>query len=214
MITRKGRCRTPQSNWPYLSDAHDLLDSSDGSVAAAFDIIGHGQVPITAYRSDTPESMNQLPERVETLLASARPCLVDFPRSDIYAFFNGQTERSLVRFFGARVHLPSLVDALAAVGYIVADIEPDPTHSQRRRRAKRRSGPTPTADKIRKAGEALMKEGHVPAETVQWEQFRKLLCNELGVKVGARGYSVDTIQAALRPILNKRRTKGAGNTEN
>jgi hypothetical protein len=114
-----------------------LLDCSDGSVAAAFDIIGLGRVPITAYRGDTPESMNRLPERVETLLANAKQCLVEFQLSDIYAFFNGQTERSMVRCFTARVHLPSLVDALAAVGFFVAGVEPDPTHSQRRRRQPR-----------------------------------------------------------------------------
>ena len=137
MIARKGRRHAPQSNWPFLSEAYDLLDGSDGSVAAAFDIIGQGQVPITAYRSDTPESMDRLPERVETLLAKARPCLVDFPRSDIFAFFDGQTERSMVRFFSARVDWPKLVNALAAVGFTVAGIKPDRTYSQRRRRQPR-----------------------------------------------------------------------------
>jgi hypothetical protein len=39
-----------ESNWPLLSGAYDRLDSSDGSVAAAFDIIGYGQSPVTANR--------------------------------------------------------------------------------------------------------------------------------------------------------------------
>jgi hypothetical protein len=69
---------------------------------------------------------------------------------------------------------------------------------------RRQHGPSPTADKIKEAGQALIDEGHMPPETVPWKQFQKMLCQKLRIQPGARGYSLDSIQNALRPLLQKR----------
>ena len=53
----------------------------------------------------------------------------------------------------------------------------------------------------------LIREDRVPGETVPWEQFQELLCEKLKVKPGTRGYGLDTIQNALRPILKERQAK-------
>ena len=68
---------------------------------------------------------------------------------------------------------------------------------------RKRSGPIPTADKIRQAGKTLIVAGHVPLETIFWARFQEKLCAELGVKPKSRGYSIDTIRKALRPILEQ-----------
>jgi hypothetical protein len=39
----------------------------------------------------------------------------------------------------------------------------------------------PKEDKIKEAGEALINEGHVPAETTSWVEFQKTLCDRLKV---------------------------------
>lgn len=69
---------------------------------------------------------------------------------------------------------------------------------------RRQHGPTPTADNIKEAGQTLINEGYVPAETVPWKQFEMMLCQKLRIEPGARGYSLDSIQNALRPLLQKR----------
>jgi hypothetical protein len=69
---------------------------------------------------------------------------------------------------------------------------------------RRQHGPTPTADNIKEAGQTLIDEGYVPAETVPWKQFEMMLCQKLRIEPGARGYSLDSIQNALRPLLQKR----------
>jgi hypothetical protein len=119
------------------------------------------------------------------------------------------------------VILAELADELAALGdgsvIGLLRTQRDTAMAEREAQAvapkRRRFGPTPTAAKIRKAGKALMKEGHVPGETVQWERFRDLLCKRLGVKPETRGYGLDTTQEAMRPILNKRRAQIVQSTE-
>jgi hypothetical protein len=69
---------------------------------------------------------------------------------------------------------------------------------------RRRHGPAPTADKIKEAGQTLIDEGYVPAETVSWKEFETMLWQKLTIGAGARGYSRDSIQNALRPLLQKR----------
>jgi hypothetical protein len=69
---------------------------------------------------------------------------------------------------------------------------------------RRRPGPSPTTDRIKEAGQTLIDEGHVPPETVPWERFGEMLCKKLGIAPGTRGYSLDSIQSAMRPLLQKR----------
>lgn len=69
---------------------------------------------------------------------------------------------------------------------------------------RRQYGPTPTADKIKEAGQILIADGYVPPETVPWQQFQVMLCQKLGIRPETRGYSLDSIQNALRPLLQKR----------
>lgn len=85
------------------------------------------------------------------------------------------------------------------------EITPEPPPQRRR-------GPIPKASKITEAGEALIAEGHVPAETISWGRFAELLWTKLGVKPGSRGYGRDTIQKSVRPLLEQRRNEA--NTEN
>jgi hypothetical protein len=150
-----------QSDWPLLSEAYNRLDGSDGSVAAAFDIIGRGQVPVSAYRSNVTDNMSGLPERIETLLGEARQGLVQFPLSEIYALFDGEAE-PWARFFAARVRWPELVDKLEAAGFAVAELGESARSEQRlgTKRAKRRShqprrGPKPGETGFNAADKAL-----------------------------------------------------------
>jgi hypothetical protein len=81
--------------------------------------------------------------------------------------------------------------------------------------SKARPGPIPTADRIETAARELLAAGHVPAQTITWEQFRTELCKKLNVKPEQRGYSLDTIQAAVRPLLSAAQvTEGTESTEN
>jgi hypothetical protein len=123
-------------------------------------------------------------------------------------------DKTLLRF--RREDVLNVISALGADGVIInmlldqhaphtageqpADgggaVEP---HTARNSPSKR--GPIATADKIRVAGRALIAEGYVPPETIMWDRFRKLLCDRIGVNPETRGYGLDTIQKALRPIL-------------
>jgi hypothetical protein len=69
---------------------------------------------------------------------------------------------------------------------------------------RRQHGPTPTADKIKEAGQTLIEEGYVPPETISWKQFEVMLYQKLRIGPGTRGYSLDSIQNALRPLRQKR----------
>jgi hypothetical protein len=67
-----------------------------------------------------------------------------------------------------------------------------------------RHGPIPTRDKIMEAAQRLMHEHNFfPGENMPWEQFRIKICNVLNVKPGDRGYSLDTMQAAVRSLKNR-----------
>jgi len=76
---------------------------------------------------------------------------------------------------------------------------------------RRRRGPIPKTGKITEAAKALIAEGHVPAETTSWGRFTEMLCTKLGVKPESRGYSIDSIQKSVRPLLEQRRNEA--NTE-
>ena len=80
---------------------------------------------------------------------------------------------------------------------------------------KARPGPTPTAGSIKNAAEALLAAGRVPAKSITWEQFRTELCRNLKVRPEQRGYSLDTIQAVVRPLLlGDRIVESTESTEN
>jgi hypothetical protein len=66
---------------------------------------------------------------------------------------------------------------------------------------KRRPGPISTANSIQTVAERLFASGQMPGRTVTWKEFQTTLCKEIGVKAGQRGYSLDTIQAAVRRAL-------------
>jgi len=71
----------------------------------------------------------------------------------------------------------------------------------------RRRGPEPTKDKIITDGERLFGEGQVPPDTIPWKQFAIELCTNIGVNPDTRGYGLDTIQKALRPLIEERRAR-------
>jgi hypothetical protein len=70
-------------------------------------------------------------------------------------------------------------------------------------------GPVPTADKIRDAARPLIANSCIPAKTISWDQFHIKVCSILDVKPTDRGYGLDTIQRAVRPLL-----PGAEKTKN
>jgi hypothetical protein len=116
---------TTQSDWPLLSEAYDRLRAGAFAVdvlVAADEIIGRGQVPITARRSDMDM---RVPERVEMLLARAVR-IRTFMRhwdNEIDAGFDPETDKlwavgcsTAIGFSDVRVRWPELVEALAAAG--------------------------------------------------------------------------------------------------
>jgi len=123
---------TAQSDWPLLSEVNDQLDV--GAFNVAQKIIGSGQIPVTAFRSDILGFFERLPERVEPLLAKARQCFVNFCSSEITSSFDRETLETNptifgplcsrvtpeIRFFSVRVRWLELVEALAAVGCAVS----------------------------------------------------------------------------------------------
>jgi hypothetical protein len=135
---------TLQSDWPLLSVVYDRIDA--GGIAIANHIIGHGQVPITALRSDRDYGYgDRFPERVEAVLAIADSTFVSFWDNEINASFDRETLETdptifgslcsrvspEIRFFSVRVRQPELVDTLAAAGAGYAIATPK---SQRRQR--------------------------------------------------------------------------------
>jgi hypothetical protein len=130
-----------QSDWPLLSEAYDRIDA-DG-IAIAMHIIGHGQVPITALRSDRGYGYDaRFPERIEAVLAIAVSTIVSFWDNKIDASFDRETDPTIfgplcsrvypqIRFSSVRVRQPELVDTLAAAGTGYAIATPK---SQRQRR--------------------------------------------------------------------------------
>jgi hypothetical protein len=61
-------------------------------------------------------------------------------------------------------------------------------------------GPVPTKDSIKAAARKLIAAGRVPAKTIPWKTFHEELCAELGVQPSERGYSLQTIQAAVSEL--------------
>jgi hypothetical protein len=80
-------------------------------------------------------------------------------------------------------------------------VESDGALTQKPSLRKPRPGPIPTANNIQTAAKRLFASGRVPNGTVTWKQFQTELCKEIGVKADQRGYGLDTIQAAVRPLL-------------
>jgi hypothetical protein len=75
--------------------------------------------------------------------------------------------------------------------------------SESRPSRKTHPGPIATANKIRAGAEHLLASGQTPGSTMTWRKFQTELCKELGVKPDDRGYGIDTIQAAVRPLLRQ-----------
>jgi hypothetical protein len=206
-----------------LREMLSRLEGDANAITVARRIIGSRAFPVTAIRDDILG--NTVPERVEALLAKATRTDVFLQNSEIIAYFDdpailgpGFMLRPVrgewaLRLREVRVDRRAMVAALAAAGCRVRGArlrgrQPETERRQARTRApaqRRRHGPRSTADKIRDAGGALIADGHVPGETVPWGEFVELLWNKAGVKPETRGYGLDTIQNALRPILNRRR---------
>jgi hypothetical protein len=77
----------------------------------------------------------------------------------------------------------------------------------------RQHGPPPTRTRIEDAAARLIDGGLVPGQTIQWEPFRTQLCKAIGVPLKQRGYSLDTIQAAVKILLKNRNTESTESTE-
>jgi hypothetical protein len=151
-----------RNDWLPLRETFDRLAtyealppfSSSDAMRAARDIVGRGQIPVRAVRSDIPGSTT--PESVEELLSQAKQ-IVAFrwsedeiiaeydreqdrrsilgPRSGlqsetVLAWSYGATDWT-IRFSRVRVHWPVLVEALAEVGYPVRAGAPASSASER-----------------------------------------------------------------------------------
>jgi hypothetical protein len=79
------------------------------------------------------------------------------------------------------------------------DGQPATPHSEPAQQ--RRRGPAPTKEKIQIVAKSLFASGLIPPDTITWKAFQVALCKELGVTTSQRGYSLDTIEAAVRPLL-------------
>jgi len=84
---------TKNSTWLLLEEAGRRLNLLQ---KAAAEIIGRGQIPVSARRSDVHIG---LPEPVERLLAAAKSTFVSFGDNRISAVYDKTTDRSI---FGAR----------------------------------------------------------------------------------------------------------------
>jgi hypothetical protein len=62
-------------------------------------------------------------------------------------------------------------------------------------------GPASMAAKIQGAAKELIETGIIPGRTMTWEKFREAICTALNVKPETRGFSLDSIQNAARPVL-------------
>ena len=61
-------------------------------------------------------------------------------------------------------------------------------------------GPVPTKDSIKAAARKLIAAGRVPAKTTPWNTFHEEVCAEIGVSPSERGYSLQTIRAAVSEL--------------
>jgi hypothetical protein len=131
-----------QRDWPLLRVAFDRLNAD--AIAAAQDIIGRGQVRVSAVRSDLPRTLTAEP--VAMLLAKAKRTVIWSWRNEIRADYDRDLDRRsilgprsnlenaanvvlawsygrtdwTIEFRNVRVCWPELVEALAAVGCAVA----------------------------------------------------------------------------------------------
>jgi len=129
-------------------------------------------IPVrTAYCSDAPDVFD--PTR----------CLVDIEPILAVARRRGD--------FGAAI--AELLTAHPQLG--------DAAQTSKASQRKSRPGPISTGSSIQTAAERLFALGRVPGRTITWKKFQAALCREVGVKTDQRGYSLDTIQAAVRPLL-------------
>jgi hypothetical protein len=69
----------------------------------------------------------------------------------------------------------------------------------------RQRGPKKTEDAIREVGADLVAKGNFPGKTITWKEFQRKVCTALKVELGTRGYSIDTIQKAMRLTLEEQR---------
>jgi hypothetical protein len=105
-----------QSDWLLLNEEADRwLDT--GTTEAAHNIIGRGQVPVTAIRSDIPGSTT--PERVEMLLTKATRTRVSFWGDEITAHYSGEQDRRSI--LGPRSNLESANGVTWSYGYRAPD---------------------------------------------------------------------------------------------
>ena len=111
---------------------------------------------------------------------------------------------------------PPVEKAVAGSAEIAArPQESDATETPTPGRRMPRPGPISTANIIQTAAERVLALGQVPGRTIKWKEFQTVLCKEIGVKIDQRGYSLDSIQAAVRPLLRQLPNSGnAGSTEN
>ncbi len=80
---------------------------------------------------------------------------------------------------------------------------------------KRHRGPKATAEAIKNAAEPMICAGCVPGKTMAWERFREKICCKLKVKPETRGYGLDTVQNAVRPLIDGiRKTETSESAEN
>jgi hypothetical protein len=68
---------------------------------------------------------------------------------------------------------------------------------------KKQKGPIATKPKIVDAAKPLINRGRTPSSCGTWEKFRRELCHEAGVVRTSRGWQLDTVQNAVRPLLKK-----------
>ena len=61
-------------------------------------------------------------------------------------------------------------------------------------------GRAPTKDSIKAAARKLIAADRVPAKTIPWKRFHEDVCAEIGVKTSDRGYSLQTIRAAVSEL--------------
>jgi hypothetical protein len=79
---------------------------------------------------------------------------------------------------------------------------------------KSRPGPVSTRDAIQKAAQPLINKRRIPGKTIPWQTFEVEICGVLKQPPGTRGYKIDTIQAAVRPLLLRLGQQSAESTEN
>ena len=141
-----------QNDWPPLHVAFNQLAAYEAlpqfsaydAMRAAMDIIGRGDVPVTAFRSDIPDGTTR--GRIDALLTKATRTIVDCVGDEITAYFNSRQDREIfgprsrfndtgprpmfyapsgdnpaITFRAVLVRWPALVQALAAAGFAVSD---------------------------------------------------------------------------------------------